>query len=323
MLLRAAVLVLLVAPPVLADELSPAQISAMVEKHVREVLIPAGYPAAAERSKMSGAKTPAQAIDALIAETEAAPIVSRREARKPREPDQLTFRNKREKDLRLLELQIRKQLIPSVSGAWEEPSPSHFKFSTLQDGTIAVIGSAAADGSLEFEQRADETTVHAYAETYTAKRQRYAIHGLPRPVADTLETGRPTKFTVLISGTDRYESVTGERTVVALYYVPDDLVPSLYAKLVPAKDRIATTSAKTAPVRTWTSSDGKYTVEGYAHSATNAKVTLIKADGSSIDVPLAKLSREDADWVKAFIEAQKPLELGGPSDAYEFGGYGP
>jgi hypothetical protein len=50
--------------------------------------------------------------------------------------------------------------------------------------------------------------------------------------------------------------------------------------------------------RTWTDSTGKYKTEAKFGGVAFDKVTLIKRDGSKVQLPLAKLSDEDQKWIK-------------------------
>jgi SLA1 homology domain 1, SHD1 len=49
--------------------------------------------------------------------------------------------------------------------------------------------------------------------------------------------------------------------------------------------------------RTWTSADGKFTVEAEFGGAIGSKVTLRKADGSVITLDADKLSDADREWI--------------------------
>lgn len=51
-------------------------------------------------------------------------------------------------------------------------------------------------------------------------------------------------------------------------------------------------------LRTWTSADGKFTAEGELILSTTTSVRLKKADGSTVDVPLAQLCEADRDFVQ-------------------------
>jgi hypothetical protein len=50
--------------------------------------------------------------------------------------------------------------------------------------------------------------------------------------------------------------------------------------------------------RTWTSADGKFSVEAEFLSYGNDKVKLKKADGKVIDLPKDKLSDDDQEWLR-------------------------
>ena len=50
--------------------------------------------------------------------------------------------------------------------------------------------------------------------------------------------------------------------------------------------------------RIWTDNTGKFSIEAEFKSYANGIVTLMKADGSTIKLPKAKLSDEDQEWIK-------------------------
>ena len=51
------------------------------------------------------------------------------------------------------------------------------------------------------------------------------------------------------------------------------------------------------PVRTWTSKTGKFTIQAELLSFAQGVVSLRRADGKTIKVPLAKLSKDDQNFV--------------------------
>jgi thiol-disulfide isomerase/thioredoxin len=63
-----------------------------------------------------------------------------------------------------------------------------------------------------------------------------------------------------------------------------------------------------AEVRTWTSADGKFKVEAELLSVQEGKVSLRKADGTEVAVPLTKLSEADRQFVKGRA-ASDPADL--------------
>jgi uncharacterized protein (TIGR03067 family) len=63
-----------------------------------------------------------------------------------------------------------------------------------------------------------------------------------------------------------------------------------------------------ATARTWTSSDGKYKVEAELVAHDDRAVTLKKTDGTTISVPLARLSQADRDHL-AKLGKGKPTDL--------------
>lgn len=63
-----------------------------------------------------------------------------------------------------------------------------------------------------------------------------------------------------------------------------------------AAGKEADAAKEAAKWRTWTDSMGKHKIE--AKFGGMAVVTLIKRDGSTIQIPLEKLSREDQQWLE-------------------------
>ena len=52
------------------------------------------------------------------------------------------------------------------------------------------------------------------------------------------------------------------------------------------------------PMRTWTSSNGKFTIEAQCVGVADGKVQLKKSDGKTLTLPLEKLSQADQDYLK-------------------------
>jgi hypothetical protein len=52
------------------------------------------------------------------------------------------------------------------------------------------------------------------------------------------------------------------------------------------------------PARLWTDQTGKYTVEATLEDYKNGELSLRKADGKVVNIPLERMSREDQDFVK-------------------------
>src|SRR5205823_472123 len=73
-------------------------------------------------------------------------------------------------------------------------------------------------------------------------------------------------------------------------YPPDDVRPAKKQK--PA-----------VPERTWTDRTGKFSVKARFQEVKGDNIVLAKADGKTIEVPLAKLSDADAGYVKGVTEA--------------------
>ncbi len=74
--------------------------------------------------------------------------------------------------------------------------------------------------------------------------------------------------------------------------------PSRDQSTVPAGTTVQGEQVK-PDVRTWTSADGKFHTEAEFVSLTAGVVTLRKTDGSTIRVPLERLSEEDREWIEA------------------------
>ena len=63
--------------------------------------------------------------------------------------------------------------------------------------------------------------------------------------------------------------------------------------------------AADGPVRTWTDSTGKYTVEAELLDVDNGKVRLKKNDGSVVTVPLVKMSAGDRAFLQQRMQERK------------------
>ena len=57
-------------------------------------------------------------------------------------------------------------------------------------------------------------------------------------------------------------------------------------------------SVQVTELRTWTDASGKHTLKAKFSGIIAGTVKLIKQDGSTISIPLEKLSDEDKDWIK-------------------------
>ena len=76
--------------------------------------------------------------------------------------------------------------------------------------------------------------------------------------------------------------------------------------------------AVNANLRTWTSADGKFTVQAeFAGSDPSGEVTLKLADGKTVKVPFDKLSETDKEWIRGRIN--KALEALEPAAKPESG----
>ena len=112
---------------------------------------------------------------------------------------------------------------------------------------------------------------------------------------------------VIVSGTKRYNSLAGSRTVLVVKpFIVDPEVMEEAQKLLNPHSR-AGAKAKPAPVkaaaeaaklRTWTDASGEHKIEAKFGGLIGGQVKLVKGDGSTIKIPLEKLSDEDQAWVK-------------------------
>lgn len=226
------------------------------------------------------------------------------------------FKNDVEKERRLLELQIRKQLIPPAPKVLTFSAPKPLQASELKEkGCMRRV--AVATG-LSFAERISKDVIHVYApikvrahkddtgRVVTSETRRFALHFLPDDLAARLESNRPVSFNVLIYGHDTYESASGEKTIDRMGYVDDEFVRKMIADIPkPEATKPITFS------RSWASIDGKFKIEAKLDSVTNDSVVLVKPDGAKITVPLTKLSRDDSEWARAYRAATGPWT--GPS----------
>jgi len=64
------------------------------------------------------------------------------------------------------------------------------------------------------------------------------------------------------------------------------------------KERQSKDSVEADKLRTWIDSTGEHKIEARFSGLTSGKVKLIKQDGSTVEVPLEKLSDDDQQWIK-------------------------
>jgi hypothetical protein len=100
---------------------------------------------------------------------------------------------------------------------------------------------------------------------------------------------------IIITGTTTYATAAGG-TKTVLVVKPLDF-NSL--KMSDKELREAREAAEAARWRTWTDSTGAHKTEAKFGGLVTGKVTLIKRNGTSVEVPLEKLSAEDQEWIKA------------------------
>lgn len=61
-----------------------------------------------------------------------------------------------------------------------------------------------------------------------------------------------------------------------------------------------------ADVRIWHDSSGEFHTEAQFVSMTAGVVTLLKTDGTTVKVPLERLSEEDRKWIEARRKKRRP-----------------
>jgi hypothetical protein len=71
------------------------------------------------------------------------------------------------------------------------------------------------------------------------------------------------------------------------------LDPRLQKRLATATD-----APLAAARRTWNDATGRFSIEAEFVSADDERVKLRKKDGSTVDVPIKKLSKADRDWIR-------------------------
>lgn len=69
----------------------------------------------------------------------------------------------------------------------------------------------------------------------------------------------------------------------------------------------SSSSVRGDELRTWTDSTGKFKIEAKLSAVEEGKAVLVQADGTEIEIPLAKLSKADQDYIKA-QDADNPFK---------------
>lgn len=97
-----------------------------------------------------------------------------------------------------------------------------------------------------------------------------------------------------VIGTKQYNSVAGIKTVPLLRRLSKD---DLAARI---KEREA--AAEALLYRTWTDSDGKFTIRAKFLKFSDSKIYLQKEDADKIEVPMRRLSKADQEWVRSELK---------------------
>jgi hypothetical protein len=113
-------------------------------------------------------------------------------------------------------------------------------------------------------------------------------------------------YVVKVTGTKTYTTTEGAKSTVVVIepYIETEeerqakIKESLEVKEKEKAEKERQAAIEEAKWRTWTDSTGKYKTEAKFGGVAFDKVTLIKRDGSKVQLPLAKLSDEDQKWIK-------------------------
>jgi hypothetical protein len=137
------------------------------------------------------------------------------------------------------------------------------------------------------------------------------------PSVTTTEVEQPSTPKQMVGAADSPEVSTANEKATASELPPSDATPAeaslpagpaaeLTAPAAPAPVATEATSESDKPAapeddgwRTWTSADGKYTVEAKFRGAAAGTVRLEKRDGKIIELKREKLSENDQKWLDA------------------------
>lgn len=109
-------------------------------------------------------------------------------------------------------------------------------------------------------------------------------------LADSSKTHGPLQ-SFKVSGTKTYQTTLGTKTVFVVEPCDDPVQ-------FPEKAEKPKPRPKQNNYRTWTSADGKFTVEAKLVMVIADSIRLEKRDGMVIDVPRSKISGADWEWIK-------------------------
>ena len=123
------------------------------------------------------------------------------------------------------------------------------------------------------------------------------------------------QYPVVVQATYGYTAVGGAQTTVLVLERNDGKIKEILEskrkdesrraeeKLRAANERVRVEKARrdaeeAARWRTWTDAAGTHTIEARYGGVVLGKVKLTKKDGTTIQVPIEKLSDEDQQWIK-------------------------
>ncbi len=172
----------------------------------------------------------------------------------------------------------------------------------LKEGAIGIaVGYDAGD--VKILQALPDGLVRAEigVESERSRREVFVrgIHGTSESDGAWAEFTEEVVFEV--NGTRAYTTVVGaERTLPVLDVVN---VAPFHAQLTEANKRpvrkARRTTPKRYPLREWTDTTGKYKLLAVFAGLGSGRVTLRKEDGSVVNIPLEKLSKDDREYIQS------------------------
>lgn len=111
-----------------------------------------------------------------------------------------------------------------------------------------------------------------------------------------------------VKGTRQYETASGTNTVFVLSTFPVQDIEPIVGKLrgIAKRDATEPTKKQEDAIRKWTDSTGTHSINAVFVKFLAGRVVLRKEDGSTIEIPVEKLSGEDRKWIEARAKLPKP-----------------
>lgn len=223
-----------------------------------------------------------------------------------------------------------------VPDGWKKPDPRmpHWTFmikQTITEGNYTHVGDVPNDitfsgessraGCVEtitltanvFNVREEERVVKQYVELVPRLFQVLGLDlpkGLDAAVAGKQPYSQAMEYGDVVFSVEEYKMGYGLKLIIqpAFEGQPRRSLPVAPAtepldgkdqsRQLPDEKITSTLGATERPFRTWTDSSGKFTVEAQFMGAAFGNVKLRRRDGTTITVPLDKLSEADQEWIK-------------------------